>query len=90
MANTTQTAAQKKAFAKKIRQLNNENAAKFFAAGMLAMISLFIISHWTRYLYKRIQPKQTSGSSLRTGLVSMTRSVIECTTILPTSTNYTL
>ena len=76
MVQASPTAAQKKALAKKIRQLNNEKAAKFFAAGMVAMISLFIIFHWTRYLYKRTLSKRTSGNSLTTCIVSITRYII--------------
>ena len=36
------------ALAKALRQANNENATKFFAAGMAGVIFLFITFHWGR------------------------------------------
>lgn len=65
MANATAIAAKeakaKTALAKLLRQKNNENSAKFFAAGMVGLIVLFMIFHWTRIFFKRYESR-TSGS----------------------------
>jgi len=62
MPNATTTAAaaakDKTALAKVIRQRNNENTAKFFAAGMAGLIVLFMIFHWTRLVFKRYELKK--------------------------------
>ncbi|CZR52291.1 related to ferric-chelate reductase [Phialocephala subalpina] len=51
------------AISKKLRQRNNENAAKYFASAFCGFIALFIIFHWTRLLYKRcgLSKKRTGG-----------------------------
>ncbi|KAE8453286.1 hypothetical protein EG329_011353 [Mollisiaceae sp. DMI_Dod_QoI] len=41
------------AISKKLRQRYNENSAKYFAVGIGAIIFLFMIFHWTRFLYKQ-------------------------------------
>lgn len=69
MANATETAAKvtkaKLALAKALRQKNNENTAGFFAAGMVGMILLFMIFHWTRYLFKRYETEKGNATALR-------------------------
>jgi hypothetical protein len=69
MANATEDAAKaakaKVALAKLIRQRNNENTAKSFAAGMVGMMILFMIFHWTRFVYKRYGSKSRSIALLR-------------------------
>ena len=76
MANATQAAANtakaKAALAKVLRQKNNENAAKFFAAGMVGMIFLFMIFHGTRYFVKKYESKNGTIPALR-GPVAITR-----------------
>lgn len=57
-------AARAKSKAKTARQRNNENTAKFFAAGMCGMIFLFILFHWTRFLFKRYGRQKTRISRL--------------------------
>lgn len=54
VARAAVTAAKAKAGqSKAVRQINNENTAKFFAAGMCGMIFLFILFHWSRLIFKR-------------------------------------
>lgn len=70
MANSTETAAKAatakaKALAKALRQKNNENSAKFFAAGMVGMICLFMIFHWTRVIFKKYESKHGKFTSFR-------------------------
>jgi hypothetical protein len=69
MANATETAAKaakaKVALAKVLRQKNNENTAKFFAAGMVGMMVLFMIFHWTRFVFKKYEPKKGKPVALR-------------------------
>jgi hypothetical protein len=50
------------ALAKVLRQRNNVNAAKFFAAGMAGIMTIFIILNWTRFLFKHYcQGRESSG-----------------------------
>ena len=66
MANATETAAKAKAaLAKVLRQKNNENTVKFFAAGMVGMMALFIIFHWTRVVFKKYESKRGKSTALR-------------------------
>lgn len=37
--------------AKALRQRNNENTAKFFAAGMAGMVLICILFHWSRFAF---------------------------------------
>jgi putative effector of murein hydrolase len=68
MANTTGTTASaakaQAALAKELRQRNNENTAKFFVAGMASMILLFMIFHWTRFVYKKYESKNGTVTAL--------------------------
>jgi hypothetical protein len=69
MANATEDAAKaakvKAALAKLIRQRDNENTAKFFAAGMVGIMILFMMFHWTRFVIKRHESKNKSIGLLR-------------------------
>ncbi len=69
MANATATAAAAskaaKALAKVLRQKNNENTAKFLAAGVAGMMVLFIIFHWTRSAFKSYESKKGRVTALR-------------------------
>lgn len=40
------------------RQLLNVRTAKYFAVAIAALMGLFIVYHWTRFLYHRCAPKQ--------------------------------
>lgn len=51
-----------KAAAKALRQVNNQNTAKYFAVGMAGIMALFILFHWTRFFFKRYGSKQASNS----------------------------
>lgn len=65
---TTSAAAAKKskaALAKILRQRNNENTPKFFAAGIVGMIVIFMIFHWSRFFIKRSESKGVSSGPLR-------------------------
>jgi hypothetical protein len=57
MPNTTETAAKavqdEEILAQIVSSKGNENPAKFFAAGMLGIIALFMIFHWTRHIFKK-------------------------------------
>ena len=76
MANATETAAKaakaQAALAKALRQKNNENTAKFFAAGMTGMMVLFMIFHLTRAIFKRTKSER-GRSTLSMVLVAVTR-----------------
>jgi hypothetical protein len=58
----------RKYFAKRI----NENTAKFFASGMVGMMVLFMIFHWTRFIFKKYESKKGKPAALRTP-VAITR-----------------
>jgi hypothetical protein len=70
MANVTTTPAATaklkaaKVAAKALRQVKNEDTAKYFAVGMTGIMALFIIFHWTRFFYKRYGSKQESSSKV--------------------------
>ena len=78
MENATETATKaakaKATLAKVLRQKDNENTAKFFAAGMAGMMVLFMIFHWTRSVYKKYESKKGSPTALRVP-VAITRYV---------------
>jgi hypothetical protein len=67
MPNSTTTAAASAAtapaaLAKVLRQRNNVNAAKFFAAGMAGIMTIFIVLNWTKFLFKHYcQGRGSSG-----------------------------
>jgi len=76
MANATEVAAAAKAktaLVKVLRQRNNENTAKFFAAGMAGMMVLFMIFHWTRVVFKRYESRKSESISLSRIPVSLSR-----------------
>ena len=81
MANATAAAAaaqkaKKTALAKQLRQLNNVKSAEYFTAGVVAMMTIYIISHWTRVLFKRYHANcNGERSPSMKGVVSVTRSV---------------
>ena len=76
MANATEIAAKaaktKATLAKVLRQKNNENTAKFFASGMVGMMMLFMIFHWTRFILKKYESKKGKPTTLKTP-VAITR-----------------
>lgn len=51
------------AIPKKLRQRNNENSAKYFAAGITALITVFIISHVSSLGVLRRQDVQVFDNS---------------------------
>ncbi|KAE8443730.1 hypothetical protein EG329_001410 [Mollisiaceae sp. DMI_Dod_QoI] len=53
----------------------SENAAKYYAAGVLGMIAIFTVFHWSRYLYSRYAPKKVKRSSAMKGQVSVVRMI---------------
>jgi hypothetical protein len=69
MPNATETAAKaikaKAALAKILRQKSNENTAKFLAAGMAGTMILFMIFYWTRFVFKRYEPKNEKLTAFR-------------------------
>jgi hypothetical protein len=52
----------KAASSRTLRQANNENSAKVFAAGMAGMIFLFILFHWSRFVFTRCGLRRARGS----------------------------
>jgi hypothetical protein len=66
-ANATASAAAaakaKTALATVIRQKNNENAAKFFAVGIVGMIVLFMVFHWSIVFLKLYELKKNQSLS---------------------------
>jgi len=66
-------AAAAAAKAKALRQRNNENAARFFAAGMAGMMVMFIFFHWARFLFKRYQLRRGSSTSFLRVSVGISR-----------------
>jgi len=66
MANNTAAAdaKAKTALAKALRQVNNENSAKFFAAGMAGMIFLFTVFHWSRFALRHYELRRARRVSL--------------------------
>ncbi|KAL3417212.1 ferric reductase like transmembrane component [Phlyctema vagabunda] len=70
---TAQAAAKKKALAKKLRLINNVNSTKYFAAGMAALVTLFIVFHWTRYFYKKIESRKVVNNKLLKVPLAITR-----------------
>ena len=69
MLNATKTAAKavkaKAALAKVLRQKNNENTAGFFTVGIVGMIILFMIFHWTRYVFNKYKSNNGNPTALR-------------------------
>jgi hypothetical protein len=60
--------------AKALRQVKNEDTAKYFAVGMVGIMALFTIFRWTRFFYnKRYGPKGRSNSKILGCLVALTR-----------------
>jgi hypothetical protein len=51
----------------------NENTAKYFAAGVLGMVLIFTISHWSRFIYSRYASKGVRKSGLMRLQVSVAR-----------------
>ena len=54
------------ALVKVLRQKNNENTAKFFAAGMAGILLISCISHWTRVAFKHHEVKVGQVGVLKT------------------------
>ncbi|TVY94022.1 Ferric/cupric reductase transmembrane component [Lachnellula willkommii] len=76
MPKATAAAAAKaaKAKAKKLlRQRNNENSAKFFAAAMAGIMVLFILFHWTRIAYKTYERRSSGKAAFLKFPVRVTR-----------------
>src|ERR1700709_2960511 len=61
MASAAAFVKEKTTLPKIIRQQNNENAAKLFAAGTVGMIVLFMIFHWIRFAFKRYVSKKNQS-----------------------------
>jgi hypothetical protein len=62
-----------KAAAKALRQVKNEDTAKYFAVGMAGIMGLFIIFRWTKFFYKRYGSKQESSSKVLRLPIALTR-----------------
>ncbi|CAD6448882.1 48f7f4ba-a6e2-4ec0-83e9-dd05d0cddb2a [Sclerotinia trifoliorum] len=62
-----------KAAAKILRRKRNRNAVKYFAAAMAAIMALFILSKWIRFLYIRYTPRN-KPKAIKV-LVTITRSL---------------
>jgi hypothetical protein len=62
-----------KVAAKALRQVKNEDTAKYFAVGMTGIMALFIIFHWTRLFYKRYGSKQGRNSKVLGLPIAFTR-----------------
>ncbi|TVY49572.1 Ferric/cupric reductase transmembrane component, partial [Lachnellula occidentalis] len=73
MPNATATAAAEAKAAKAkaaklvkiLRQRNNENSAKFFAAAMAGIMVLFILFHWTRIAFKTYERRSGKATFLQ-------------------------
>jgi hypothetical protein len=77
MANSTAVAEAdakaQAALAKALRQANNENTAKFFAAGMAGMIFLFMSFHWSRLAFARYKQRRARRIGFLELLVRISR-----------------
>jgi hypothetical protein len=62
-----------KVAAKALRQVENEYTAKYFAVGMVGIMALFTIFHWTRFFYKRYGSKQGGNSKVLALPIAFTR-----------------
>jgi len=63
-----------KVAAKALRQVKNEDTAKYFAVGMAGIMALFTIFRWTRFFYnKRYISKGRSNSKVLGHLIAFTR-----------------
>lgn len=51
----------------------NEDTAKYFAAGVLGMVLIFTIAHWSRFMYSRYASKGVKNSGLMRLQVSVAR-----------------
>lgn len=49
--------------AKALRQVKNEDTAKYFAVGMVGIMALFMINHWMRFLYTYNKSYVSNGSN---------------------------
>lgn len=73
-SNGTASAAAAARAAKMARQrLFSERAAKYYAAGIVGMIAIFALFHWTRYLYSRYASKKLKKSGIMKGQISIVR-----------------
>jgi hypothetical protein len=54
-------------------QQNNENTAKYFAAGMMGLVVVFMIGNWTRVAFKRYESKKKGRIGLLKVLVGVSR-----------------
>jgi len=62
-----------KVAAKALRQVKNEDTAKYFAVGMVGIMALFTIFRWTRFFYnKRCGSKGSSDSTVLKPLIAFT------------------
>lgn len=55
------------------QRLMSQHAAKYYAAGIVGMIAIFAIFHWTRYLYSLYASNGLKKSSVMKGQVSIVR-----------------
>jgi N-acetylglutamate synthase/N-acetylornithine aminotransferase len=78
MPNSTTGAAGAAARAKQMAamaksQALNESTAKYFATGVLGMVLIFTIAHWSRFMYSRFASKGVRNSGLMKLQVSVAR-----------------
>lgn len=62
-----------KAKAKVLRQRNNENSTKFFAAAMVGIMVIFILFHWTRIAFKTYERRRSGKATFLKFPVRITR-----------------
>ncbi|CZR64086.1 related to ferric-chelate reductase [Phialocephala subalpina] len=77
--NSTSSGAAAAAAARKAKmayqRLQNQHAAKYYAAGVLGMIAIFAIFHWARYLYSLYASNKMKRSRAMKALVSIVRAI---------------
>jgi hypothetical protein len=59
--------------AKALRNANNEDTAKYFAAGMVGIMAFFTVFHWIRFCNKRYSSKGSSNSKVLGWPIAFTR-----------------
>ena len=77
MAAGDSVAAKATKIAKALRLKRNQDTTKYFAGAMAAIMVLFIISHFTRYLFKRCNLSKKESAPIRLTL-AVTRYVQHC------------
>lgn len=55
------------------QRIQNQHAAKYYAAGVVGMIAIFAIFHWARYLYSLYASNKLKRSNAMRGQVSIVR-----------------